>query len=107
MNLNLESYQTAASAFALPTAQNLFYLTLGLCSEAGEVAGKVKKRLRGDSDDAQLMTDLRLELGDVLWYLAVLADHMGISLESVAEMNIAKLKARVAAGTIKGDGDER
>ena len=88
---------------------NPIYPTLGLCGEAGEVADKVKKVMR-DRDgrfDAAVRDDLELELGDVLWYVAQLASELGLSLESVAEANLAKLASRAARNVIGGSGDRR
>jgi NTP pyrophosphatase (non-canonical NTP hydrolase) len=50
---------------------------------------------------------LKGELGDVLWYLAVLARDLDLDLNDIAESNVAKLKARQEKGTLKGDGDTR
>ena len=38
------------------------------------------------------------ELGDVLWYLALAADQIGVSLEHIAAVNVAKLEARYPDG---------
>lgn len=80
------------------------YLTLGLASEAGEVAGKLKKVIRGDTSNPEAFIH---ELGDVLWYLVRLCDHFDITLEDLAEINANKLAERKAKSTIKGDGDNR
>lgn len=100
--LTMNEYQD----FALRTWQrhsdesaNLGYLTLGLNGEAGEVAEHVKKRLRHGKDldrDA-----LKKELGDMLWYLAVMAYELGFRLEDVAADNIVKLRARYPAGFVQ------
>lgn len=82
----------------------VLYLTLGLASEAGEVAGKVKKIVRGDKVDPESYV---AELGDVLWYLVRLADNIGLTLEDLAELNSSKLSKRKEAGTIQGEGDKR
>jgi NTP pyrophosphatase (non-canonical NTP hydrolase) len=78
------------------------YLTLGLASESGEVAGKLKKFLRGDKPDPEGFLS---ELGDVLWYLARLCDNIGITVEELADYNYKKLEERKAKNIIKGDGD--
>ena len=88
---------------------NPIYPTLGLCGEAGEVADKVKKVLRdreGRFDDA-VRDDLKLELGDVLWYVAQLASELDLSLSEIAEANLAKLASRAARNVISGSGDRR
>lgn len=87
----------------------VIYPTLGLVNEAGEVAGKVKKIFRdkeGIIGDAE-RTALMKELGDVLWYLAQVSTELGLSLDEIAEHNIAKLLDRAARGKIQGDGDNR
>jgi NTP pyrophosphatase (non-canonical NTP hydrolase) len=84
------------------------YVGLGL-GEAGEVQGKLKKIVR---DDGGNITDEKREqvageLGDVLWYVARLADEMDISLEMIAQANLDKLRSRKERGVIGGSGDNR
>lgn len=80
---------------------------LGLVGESGEIAEKVKKYLRGDYNKAVLIEKLEKELGDVLYYLAVLAYELNVELEKVAIDNINKLTSRKDRDKIRGDGDER
>ena len=47
------------------------------------------------------------EVGDVLWYLAVFAHHLGVPLEEVAQQNLDKLQSRKARGVLGGSGDNR
>ena len=91
------------------TGHNTTYPTLGLCGEAGEVADKIKKvmRDRGGVLDPEVRDDLRLELGDVLWYLAQLATELELDLEEIAAANLAKLASRAARNVIGGSGDRR
>lgn len=106
--MNFDNYQSAAKLTAVyPKDVAIAYLSLGLGNEAGEAQGKIKKYLRGDYDMAALKEKLEGELGDVLWYLAVLADAMGLSLDQIAQANIAKLHDRAVRGKLKGDGDTR
>ncbi|MBM5820878.1 MAG: hypothetical protein FJ082_00025 [Cyanobacteria bacterium K_Offshore_surface_m2_011] len=88
---------------------NILYPTLGLCGEAGEVADKVKKVLRdrGGVFGPEVRDDLRLELGDVLWYVAQLATELGLDLDDVAAANLAKLADRANRNVIAGSGDRR
>lgn len=82
---------------------------LGLVGESGEVAEKYKKIIR---DRSGKITDVDKkeiikELGDVLWYIALLAKYLGVNLQEVAEVNIDKLASRHARKVIKGKGDNR
>lgn len=70
--------------------------TLGLTGEAGEFADLMKKH-HGHGHDLDRPKAAK-ELGDVLWYLAVLADSLGYSLDTIAQMNVEKLKARYKKG---------
>ena len=88
------------------------YLTLGLAGEAAEVANKVKKIIRGDYDNNpeemnKVKSAISKECGDVLWYLAVLVDELGVEFNEVAQSNLDKLAARKDSGTLKGSGDDR
>lgn len=109
--MELNEYQKKALTTAMhPEKYNIIYPALGLGNEAGEVMGKIKKWLRGD--DGEQISDerkdaLKGELGDVLWYLAVLAHDLGIDMNDVAQSNIDKLQSRKDRGTIQGDGDVR
>ena len=111
--MKLNEYQTLAIRTAqYPADVALSYLALGLVGEAGEVANKVKKILRGDYDDnpekaEAVLEAVGFELGDTLWYLAVLADELGVELDDVGTANLAKLHKRETDGTIKGTGDNR
>ena len=108
--MTLNEYQEAARQTAVfPEAHRVTYPALGLASEAGEVAGKVKKVLRDRGGDfgAEQIAALRDELGDVLWYVAVLAADLDLSLDDLAANNVEKLRSRMKRGTIQGDGDHR
>jgi NTP pyrophosphatase (non-canonical NTP hydrolase) len=108
--MGFDDYQAAARRTAIYGERHrAIYPALGLASEAGEVAGKIKKVLRdqdGDFGHAPLAA-IKDELGDVLWYVAVLAGDLGLSLDDIARSNLAKLGARMARGTIGGAGDVR
>lgn len=78
------------------------YCALGLAGEGGEVANKVKKLIR-DGDSIELRTKICDEVGDVLWYAAILLDEMGASFDVVAAENLKKLNDRKRNNTIRGD----
>lgn len=91
-----------------PPERALEYLALGLASEAGEVAGKVAKVIRGDRPlDEAAKRAIGEEMGGVLWNLAELATTLGLDLGSIAEDNLEILADRKRRGVIKGDGDNR
>ena len=69
---------------------------LGIVGEGGELADAIKKwAFHGHAlpDD-----DAIKELGDILWYVAVMAHEFGVSLSEVADRNIAKLEERYPDG---------
>lgn len=103
----MDRYQQAAEATAVfPEKNTVEYLSLGLASEAGEFAGKVAKHYRGDG--ALDRDKLAAELGDVLWFVALIAHRMlDMPLSEVALSNLQKLASRQARQTLKGEGDNR
>ena len=108
--MTFEEYQKEARKTAVfPEHRGLEYTALGLTGEAGEVADKVKKVIR-DNDgycDQSRKEELAKELGDVMWYMSMVSDQLGIKLEDIAKMNVGKLKERQTKGTLKGSGDNR
>ncbi len=107
---DLDMYQKVALTTAIyPREQAIIYPTLGLTGEAGEVANKVKKIIRdgSDSKDEKLVSEIKSEIGDCLWYIAVLANDFDIKLSDIASANIEKLATRKSKGTIHGSGDNR
>ena len=107
---DLDMYQKVALTTAIyPREQAIIYPTLGLTGEAGEVANKVKKIIRDGSDknDERLVQDISAEIGDCLWYIAVLANDIGIKLSDIASNNLEKLANRKKNNTIHGSGDTR
>jgi NTP pyrophosphatase (non-canonical NTP hydrolase) len=107
---DLDMYQKVAKTTAIyPREQAIIYPTLGLTGEAGEVANKVKKIIRdgSDSKDERLVSEIKSEIGDCLWYIAVLASDFDIKLSDIASTNLEKLANRKKNGTIHGSGDNR
>jgi len=111
MKLTFDQYQQLARSTAVYPyiGTNIMYPTLGLCGEAGEVAEKVKKLYR--DHNGELTTDyialIEQELGDVLWYMAAIANELGITLDGIANTNLRKLADRKHRMTLHGDGDDR
>jgi NTP pyrophosphatase (non-canonical NTP hydrolase) len=67
---------------------------LGLIGEVGAVATAYKKQLRDGRANPTFKAQLREELGDALWYLAVLAEQAGLDLADVAAANLHKIADR-------------
>ena len=110
INLELNDYQKAALATAIyPQEKKIIYPLIGLAGETGEVADKIKKEIR--DRDSEFGTDSRREIakeiGDVMWYLASLANDLGYTLDDIARMNIEKIQSRQHRDKIHGDGDNR
>lgn len=120
--MELNEYQEKAMSTCLPSCNNFAYMSLGLVSEVGELAGKVAKAVRKEeitlfgndlycgkhiSEDggAELHKGLIGELGDVLWFVSGICNVLGLPLEDVADANLAKLAERKKNGTIIGNGD--
>ena len=107
---DLDMYQQVAKTTAIyPREQAIIYPTLGLTGEAGEVANKVKKIIRDgtDKNNEDMVQAISSEIGDCLWYIAVLADDVGVKLSDIANSNLLKLANRKKKGTIHGSGDDR
>ena len=122
MSMELNEYQEKAMSTCLPSCNNFAYMSLGLVSEVGELAGKIAKAVRKEeitlfgndlycgkhiTEDggAELHKGLIGELGDVLWFVSGICNVLGLPLEDVADANIAKLAERKKNGTIIGNGD--
>ena len=119
-DMSLKEYQEKAMTTCMSSSENFSYMFLNLVGEVGEFASKVAKAIRkgnaeishnklsriGDTDMLAMQEEeLKKEAGDILWQLSGLCTVMGWSLEDVAQMNLDKLAARKAVGTIDGSGD--
>jgi len=96
--LAANEYQKAALRTASTTDPKDLILNgaLGLCGESGEVADVVKKHLfQGHELDRDKIIK---ELGDVCWYIAIMAEGLGVDLETVMQMNVDKLMKRYPEG---------
>ena len=108
--MTLNDYQEKALETAIyPKEFKSIYPSLGLSGEAGECADKVKKVIRdcGAEFTDEKKSEIAKEIGDVLWYCANLANDIGYTLDTIAEMNYAKLKSRQERNKLTGSGDNR
>ena len=109
--MNTENYQSFVQTTAIypdsgsKNTYELMYLAMGLCSESGEVANKIKKIYRDGS--AIPLESLAGELGDVAWYWFNLCNALGLDAKEVLQLNMAKLESRKDRGVLGGSGDTR
>ncbi len=110
--MTFDEYQKLALTTRVPHPDALMNKTvwvMGVAGEAGEVVEKWKKIVAykdGKISDEDL-GELKKELGDVVWYIAVLADSLGLSFDEVMQLNVDKLADRQRRGVLKGGGDNR
>lgn len=99
---------TAHISYDDPIMQNSVWV-MGVAGEAGEVVEKWKKAVayREGKFSPEEFADFKKEFADVIWYIAVLAESLGLSLDEIMETNVAKLADRKKRGVIKGAGDNR
>jgi len=110
--MTIDEYQKRALTTAVNDYEPLMEKTIwamGIAGEAGEVVEKWKKIVaykNGKITDEDLK-ELSKELGDVVWYIAVMADSLGLSLDDILQQNLAKLASRKERGVQRGAGDNR
>jgi NTP pyrophosphatase (non-canonical NTP hydrolase) len=98
MKMRANDYQKAAlrTASTLEPKDLVLNGVLGLNGEAGEVADHIKKHLfQGHELNKE---HLAKELGDICWYIAIMAEGLGYDLESIMQMNVNKLMKRYPNG---------
>ena len=76
---------------------------LGIAGEAGEYCELIKKHTFHGKKPLDLDA-ARKELGDVLYYVAMAAKNLQLSLDEVARANVDKLRARYPEGFVNGGG---
>ena len=80
--------------------ERLLTAALGISAEGGEFMEIVKKiTFQGKPWDEANLDHLKIELGDVMWYVAQACMALDVSLEEVLDRNIEKLSKRYPAGT--------
>lgn len=113
--MTFDEYQKQAltTAYTNPKYENTLMdktiWAMGVAGEAGEVVEKWKKMVAYNEGNIteEFLADIKKELGDVVWYIAVLADSLDISFEEIMQLNVKKLQDRQKREVIKGKGDNR
>lgn len=72
--------------------KRLMHAAFGLSTEAGEFLDAMKKHVFYGKDLDRV--NLREELGDLFWYIAIACDELNVEFEPIMQRNIEKLKAR-------------
>lgn len=113
MNFNEYQKQALTTAHTDPayvgTLMDKTIWVMGVAGEAGEVVEKWKKMVAYNKGEItqEFVDDMKKELGDIVWYIAVLADSLGLTFEEIMQLNVKKLQDRQKRGVIKGAGDNR
>jgi|SRR6185312_7386231 NTP pyrophosphatase (non-canonical NTP hydrolase) len=91
------------------TDKDLYVMSLGFPGEVGEACEKLKKRVRDEGipgcefDKKAFMK----EMGDAIYYWAMLLNYFGVKPSDVLAMNIEKSTDRRIRGVEHGSGDDR
>lgn len=110
--MNFNDYQKSALTTAIFNQDPLMDKTIwamGISGEAGELLDKWKKIVayKDGNINKEDKEQIIKEKGDVLWYVALFAHSLGVSLEEVVDVNLKKLADRKKRGVTKGEGDNR
>ncbi|AKM82629.1 TPA: nucleotide pyrophosphohydrolase [Candidatus Berkelbacteria bacterium] len=95
--MDINEYQKLATRTAknYKNQRALMNWGLGVAGEAGDIAGCIKKTVFHKNDQSD---GVRENIGDTMWYLAMICNTMGWSLEDILEENIDKLRKRYPEG---------
>jgi len=112
MSMTFDEYQERALDTAIAHPDPLMDKTIwamGVAGEAGEVLEKWKKIVAYKEGliSPEDRVELGKELADVVWYIAVMAHSLDLSLDDLMRQNLEKLQSRKQRGVQKGEGDNR
>jgi NTP pyrophosphatase (non-canonical NTP hydrolase) len=103
----LDEYQTLCKLTAKKfetSEKEILTWGLGIAEEAGDVAGCIKKTYSHDNDQKK---GIRENIGDVLWYAAMICNFFGWDLQKILNENLAKLKKRYPKGFTTKDASRK
>lgn len=99
------TYQDVVERLLTDDAGRLIHAAMGISGEAGELIDAVKKHIMyGKALDVD---NIKEELGDSLWYMALMLDLIGSSFEEVMALNHDKLEKRFPGGFTEKLAQER
>lgn len=95
--MDLKKYQKFCASVAGKYEKEKEIMTwgLGVAGEAGDLAGCIKKTYSHDHDQ---IDGIKENVGDTLWYLAMICNFYGWTLDEAFEENVKKLKKRYPEG---------
>ncbi len=87
-----KDFNSISSRLKDKRALRLLHGSCGIATEAGELLDAMKKHIfYGKEIDTVNIVE---EIGDLMWYSAIILDELGVEFEQVMEKNINKLQAR-------------
>jgi len=98
-------YQNFCQSVRLESADDR-YTVLNLSGEVGELHSLMAKAIR-DGRKFDYEQNIKKELGDIMWSVAIIALDNGFTLQDVMDGNVVKLTKRVHDNTLRGSGDNR
>ena len=90
--IKTEARQNSWTTERLIKSNRLLHAAMGATTEANEILDAMKKHIFYGKELDKV--NLFEEVGDLFWYLAIIADVVGFSFEDAMEKNLAKLRAR-------------
>ena len=91
--------------FSDPKSIRILHGAMGITGEAGEIMEMLKKHLNYNRELDLL--DLKEELGDICWYMAIILDELDSSFEEIMYINIKKLSKRYSKGFSESAANNR
>ena len=109
---DIDNYQQVSSEKRLYKGEikhAIVYPAFGLAGEVGEFHDKLKKIFRDKSGQISStdLQELKLELGDIAWYLTICADVLGLKMSDILAANLTKTADRRQRDKVAGEGDHR
>ena len=87
-----KDFESLSSRLKEKRALRLLHGSCGIVTEAGELLDVMKKHIfYGKEIDTVNIVE---EIGDLMWYSAIILDELGVEFEDVMDKNINKLRAR-------------
>ncbi len=95
---NLKEYQDLCKSTAKKfetSEKEILTWGLGIAGEAGDVASCIKKTFAHDNDQKE---GIKENIGDTLWYSAMICNFFGWNMQEILDKNMEKLRKRYPKG---------